>query len=415
MTDKKTQHGDDEQPLVYLGYIEDGDVIDHENKLISRELHPQEGGSKIENSLDNSTDVPWLLNKLGGLPIFPFIDEDGLANLESTLESIVCKQCKKPCMLVFQINGIIDDSKLNRVIQVYACIESKCSKHTWTVLRCLFPDSANRTLKSKPKFLHVVESKTFGTLLVDQTRRYFRPYYISVMEEPTGRENFAANNIEALKLASQFSDLDLKPAPIEEKFKNLKNYQAPKQPAHLSDLDDFERFQLENLYANDKATYRFYKKLRLFQGQIVRYDWKGEPLLSSQKFKYQPSTCLQCQTRRCFEFQLVPALLNYLSPIEDASSKDFDRELIDFSTVLVSCCPMNCAEKSSYHFEEATFVPDPDSRLYNRAKHRMASANGNGKLEVSEDQAESSGQNLDCASTSQPTKSSKKRNKRKRK
>lgn len=414
MTDPVTHRGDNEEPIVYLGYIEEGDAIQHEGQFNQEESQPQAGGSRQEKTGDNTSDTPWLANKLGGLPIYPYVDEESLVQLETVLQSINCKQCKKPCVLVFQINGLIDDSKLNRVIQVFACIEPKCSKHTWNVLRCLFPDHSNKSSKPSARFLKVVESEVFGTLLIDESRHFFRPYYVSVMEEPTGRENFAANNIEALKLASKFTDLDLKPAPIEEKYKNLKNYQAPKPPAHLSDLDDYERFQLENLYGNDKTTYRFYKRLKLFQGQIVRYDWQGEPLLSSNKFKYKPTACSTCQTKRCFEFQLVPALLNYLSPTEGKTVEGFDRELIDFSTIIVSCCPKNCAQDGYYNLEDAMFVPDPDSRLYNRAKQRVSSSNANGKDDAEICKTEPNTQNSKDAASFQPAKTkNKKRNKRK--
>lgn len=408
-----------EDHLIYLGYIEQGDAIDNELGTDYRDPGPRPTTSLKSDDGPDNTDPPWLINKLGGLPIFPFISDEELAKLESILETITCRACKRPCMLVFQIKGSIDESELDRVVQVYACVDQKCSKHTWIALRCLFPDHAEKKPELVPKFLRAVHDETLGTVLVDDSRMFFKPHYVSVMEEPTGRENFASNNLEALKLASKFTDLDLNPAPIEAKYKNLKNYQAPKPPAHLSDLDDFEKFQLENLYANDKTTYRFYKRLRRYQGQVVRYDWQGEPLLSSDKFKYRPTACQSCQSRRYFEFQLMPALMNYFSPANGEIKNEFDRETIDFSSVVISSCSKNCSDTSKFSLEETMYLPDPDSRSYNKAQQRLSTKLNGPSPKIENEQRdklesiadESSGESKPSAQS----KSSKRRNRRKKK
>lgn len=425
MTDKDGQslsHDDDQ--LVYLGYIEQGDLIEQELGFDYRDPEPGQSGSNsfnlpTENNSSDNSDPPWLVNKLGGLPTFPFVDDDNLARLETTIEEITCITCKKSCVLVFQIKGSIDDSELNRIVQVYACVDTKCSKHTWTALRCLFPHRANKATDLKPKFLKVFEDEALGTILVDESRLFFRPHYVSVIEEPTGRENFASTNLEALKLASKFTDLDLNPAPIEAKYKNLKNYQAPKPPAHLSDVDEFEKFQLENLYANDKSTYRFYKRLRRFQGQVVRYDWGGEPLLSSNSFKFRPTACHLCQSKRQFEFQLMPASMNYLTPVSTEIKDSFDRETIDFCSIIISSCSKNCSDVSEFNLEEAVYMPDPDRRSYNKVQQRLT-AKVNGKNSQTEDGdtssqiAEPAPQTSGRSNPNQQSRPSKRRNRRKK-
>jgi len=332
---------------VYLGYIEDGD--------------------SIEEELDEQI-APWLVNKIGGLPIYP-CSAKGLIELEQILRLILCKHCKTKCVLIVQMNSPIDDSSLDRVVQVFTCVKADCTKHSWFAVRCMFArDSESITLNDSMgpdlEELEITSDRKGRQILVAPKREFFKPLYLSVIEEPTGREDFAKNNLKYLKLASTFSDLDIKPAPIEEKYKKLKNYKPPKPPSQLSDLEDFEKFQLEKLYNNDKTMYRYYKRLGRFQAQVVRYDWAGEPLINSCKIKiHVPSCC--CTSARKFEFQIMSALINYLE-----TEKEFDRESMDFSSVIIHSCSDNCSDKV-YNLEDTYFMPDPDARVYNKVKKRM--------------------------------------------
>lgn len=357
----------DEGPIVYLGFIEDRDKIKHE---FTNEEADTQKPSTSKDINDEDSLPPWLVNKLGGTPIFPLAGVD-LQELESTLNLIKCKQCMGICALVLQMNSPIDESSFDRVMQLYCCTAPNCSKRSWFALRCMLDNKlSNKHIKIPDGFnsdgIEICQDLEFGPILACKDRSFFLPYYISVIEEPSGRENFAKNNLEALKLASKFSDPDLKPAPIEEKYKNLKNYKPPKPPAALSDLDDFEKFQMENLYSNDKDMYRYYKRLSRYQSQIVRYDWEGKPLLNSSKIKLDVLPCASCSSKRKYEFQLMSASINYL----EKEGGGFDRDTLDFTSVIVHSCSKNCS-KSKFSLEDTYFMPDPDSRIFNKVKQKM--------------------------------------------
>lgn len=356
-----------EESTVYLGYIENNDRIDHE--LILDDMLQNDDSLKTTTNNSNTIE-PWLVNKIGGSPIFPYNSID-IDELESALESLRCKHCKSECMLVFQINSPIDDLPVDRVLQVYACVKNDCSRHSWFSMRCMFKKTSNKEakiMKSESENLKLVNDKVYGSVVICQQKTFFEPHFVSVIEEPTGRENFAKNNLEALKLASKYTDPDLKPAPIEAKYKNLKNYKPPQPPASLNDLDDFEKFQLENLYRGDKDMYRYYKRLARYQAQVVRYDWEGEPLLNSNKIKFQIQNCPTCSAKRKFEFQLMSTLINYLKPLSETTQ--FDRESLDFSSIITHSCSKNCCS-NAFNLEDTYFMPDPDSRVFNKIKQRM--------------------------------------------
>lgn len=359
----KSTQPDKKESSVYIGYIEDGDQMKQE--LVS---NPANGAGSTSGNSSTDDSIPWLVNKVGGTPIFPY-SERLISELEATLTRLACKQCKEPCVLLFQISSPIDDSPLDRVIQVYVCVTKNCSKHTYYALRCMLTqcsDSRSNTsvYPTSDKF-DFVDDIRHGRLVVCKDRQFFDPYYISVVEEPTGKEDFAKVNLEALKLASKFIDPDHKPAAIEAKYKNVKNYQAPKEPAHLSDLDDFEKFQMERLYGNDKDLYRYYKRINRFQGQIVRYDWEGQALLNSSKIKIKLLPCATCSSKRNFEMQIMSALINYLK-----TDKEFDRDSHDFASVVISSCSKNCSSKT-FAIEDTYIMPDPDSRILNKVKQRV--------------------------------------------
>lgn len=362
----KIEDASSKEPVVYLGYIEEGDKIENElMKDIDIHQPSSSGDSKEDESLP-----PWLVNKLGGTPIFPIAGID-IRELESALNSIKCKQCKSTCALVFQINSAIDDSASDRVMQLYCCVGLNCSKRSWFALRCMLDSNlTNKDVKlpnlSQSNEFKIHQDPIVGPVLVCEQRAFFTPYYVSVIEEPTGRENFAKNNLEALKLASKFDDPDLKPASIEEKYKNLKNYKQPKPPAALSDLDDFEKFQMENLYGNDRDMYRYYKRLSRYQSQVVRYDWDSKPLLNSSKIKIDVLPCASCSAKRKYEFQLMSASINYLQK----EGGGFDRDTLDFTSIIVHSCSKNCS-KSKFLLEDTYFMPDPDSRIFNKVKQKM--------------------------------------------
>ncbi len=79
----------------------------------------------------------------------------------------------------------------------------------------------------------------------------------------------------------------------------------------------------------------------------------GNSLLTTQKCRYCQSSCI-------FEFQLMPALVNFLK---------IDNQIgLEFGTVFVYTCSANCWNDDNnndlYRFESVFIQADPDQNLF---------------------------------------------------
>lgn len=109
----------------------------------------------------------------------------------------------------------------------------------------------------------------------------------------------------------------------------------------------------------DVVFYKFQQKIRYAPDQIIRYDWSGQPLILTKLTGNQPSTCRYCQSPLIFEFQLMPALVNFL--------KIDNQTALEFGTVIVYTCSKNCWQDSSdelYRLENVFLQTDPDQNLF---------------------------------------------------
>ena len=67
------------------------------------------------------------------------------------------------------------------------------------------------------------------------------------------------------------------------------------------------------MYIGDKQLRRFKKRLQLAPHQVLRYEWGGEVLWQTTLGQAPPPTpCPRCLAPRCFEAQVIPALLYLL-------------------------------------------------------------------------------------------------------
>ncbi|CAF1025875.1 unnamed protein product [Rotaria sp. Silwood1] len=154
-------------------------------------------------------------------------------------------------------------------------------------------------------------------------------------------------------------------AKLNEK-KKLKN-----KIKHLNDIDEDddettksgkEKYEkTPDIEHGDVVFYRFQQKIRYAPDQIIRYDWSGNPLILT---KFDENTllttqkCRYCQSSCVFEFQLMPALVNFLK---------IDNQIgLEFGTVFVYTCSANCWNDNNdlYRFENVFVQADPDQNLF---------------------------------------------------
>ena len=121
--------------------------------------------------------------------------------------------------------------------------------------------------------------------------------------------------------------------------------------------DAYEKFLIPG---TDEVSNKFIKKISKFPDQVIRYNLDGQPLLN-QTAKVSPSDCVVCGSRRRFELQLTPGLINALSLNQD-SKRGQDCVEVDFGTVLIFTCEKDCGSRTVV-VEEAISLPDADDEL----------------------------------------------------
>lgn len=97
----------------------------------------------------------------------------------------------------------------------------------------------------------------------------------------------------------------------------------------------------------DKTFNVFKKRISKNPGQVLRYERNGIPLWLSQDHIPEEADippCNYCGSRRNFEFQILPQLLNHLS-LDDV------KESVDWGTLAVYTCEHSCSSGPAYKTE----------------------------------------------------------------
>ena len=171
---------------------------------------------------------------------------------------------------------------------------------------------------------------------------FFRPLYISVIEEPDNRET-EDKHIKSL----------------------VDTYQRTGENKCGSSAEVYEQNFLESIYRNDRKNYEFFKRLSICPNQVIRYQWMGMPLVNSDNHRLEVSKCQLCGADRTFEFQLMPALITYLKPLANSGIISD----LDFGTVLVFTCARNCKPSNdSFASEQIIVLSDPDNEIVDKIK-----------------------------------------------
>ena len=283
----------------------------------------------------------------GGFPVFsPNFKEDISSNLKCS--------CDLPAKFIAQLYCPVDDSHFDRIIYIFACVSKDCKERKWFAVRCISMMIQNREVMNEQLFENDNDwddddddddesiedceeqqqdqvAEGFEEMKLPSTDNFFQPYYISVIEEPTNDDDASNEHVNNL----------------------LKHYKEKNKldDASAKMLEDYEKNQLNEIYGGDNVTYNFFKRLNRCSNQIIRYSWRGKPLMNSTLNKVNISQCGNCNDERCFEVQLMPALINFL--------KSQNEILIDFGTIIIYSCSNNCSLKPVC-FEEVLILPDPD-------------------------------------------------------
>ncbi|XP_070616769.1 programmed cell death protein 2-like isoform X2 [Erythrolamprus reginae] len=313
-----------------------------------------------------------------------------------------CEVCRAGLLHVVQIYCPLEDSQYHRVINVFACATKRCwgNSESWKVLRSQYlqvpknemqdykrkqeqewtraatdwcsgaddwgeaPPELCGTSNSFPRETQCAallqrmslggkDTGAFGDVTrEEQTKpsgcaQEFQPYYISVVEE----EDYLC-----------WEDLG-------DAQRLLKEYQQREEvdldrlmSASCTPDGSGEKYEKSEAGKRNQTFYKFMKRISSCQEQILRYSWNGQPLFIThlpEDFQARVPPCKNCKSRRIFEFQLMPALVNMLKTRKNDTS-------IEFGTAVVYTCEKSCwTAGCSSPLEEFIFVQeDPDQRLF---------------------------------------------------
>eukprot|EP00794_Sanderia_malayensis_P020589 gene20589-22620_t len=129
-----------------------------------------------------------------------------------------------------------------------------------------------------------------------------------------------------------------------------RNEEKLKMLLESGDNDESQRSFLNQFKETEDKHFQKFKKITaIAPDQVLRYSYDGEPLWVSAEHIPNasdiPNCC--CGSKRIFEFQILPQLLNHLGV------DSLQQQSIDWGTLAVYSCAKNCQPQSEYITEFA--------------------------------------------------------------
>ncbi|KAI2801909.1 programmed cell death protein [Blomia tropicalis] len=292
--------------------------------------------------ISDNNQFNWIDNHVGGKPIFSPKIQVSLSD-----DQTICSNCSSNLAFIFQISCSIDNSTNDRVLYFFLCINPDCKEKEYAIYRVITTQVINEKVIEKDLFENEWNVETDDDYQLaekfdhcvtihnkinqfNENCRFFKSYYISVFEEP-GKKELIFNKKEDKKIETLVQGC-------------------------MGEQDSSEIYekQYSDAFKTDKANYQFYKRLRRCPEQIIRYEWMGQPLFSTDNVDIvKPDCCHNCGSERTFELQIMPGLIGFLSHSKLSNTKAVD---IDFETILVYTCKNNCSSPNIQYFKEQLFV-----------------------------------------------------------
>jgi len=357
--------------------------------------------------------VEWWSNKIGGLPNwFNSVQVDNYP---------CCCLCGQKLYHLVQVYCPLDNSRYHRTLNIFGCTNKKCWNHPESIVALrsqqldVPPEPEQKTALSTDDWgadsawcdddddwgtsadAHVyeecasvlTESEVEADVVSDQLDHLtiadssnkivnhtlhlgvgsFTEYHLYVQEECVQR--LVGSNDYEMKLYEEY----VKREGVVRMGSDDDEEQegAKKKGRNKSKGDGGEKYEKTKSKSNDAAFHQFKKTIAPYPGQLLRYNWCGEPLLLSSRSPIQPSisppNCPYCQSKRVFELQLMPSLLNYLHHHDNLNNTTnhgnnttitVEDTRLEFGCVYVFSCSTACWDGSSVRSEYVAVQPDPD-------------------------------------------------------
>jgi len=202
----------------------------------------------------------------------------------------------------------------------------------------------------------------------------FTEYHLYVQEECV--QKLVGSNDYEMKLYEEYVQRE-GVVPVAEDEEEEKEG-AKKKGSRKNKGEGGEKYEKTKSKSNDAAFHQFKKTIAPYPGQLLRYNWCGEPLILSSRSPIQPSVasppnCPFCQSKRVFELQLMPSLLNYLHHLGNSTNNTtehingansvnvaVEETRLEFGCIYVFSCSAACWDGSGVRSEYVAVQPDPD-------------------------------------------------------
>ncbi|XP_070503973.1 programmed cell death protein 2 [Chironomus tepperi] len=302
-----------------------------------------------------------------------------LENIPET-KDLSCDYCNEPCTFLCQIyaagHGKLDHA-FHRTIFVFICRNGKCCNINQSgnikVLRSQLP-LKNQFYPDTPadESIEIDEIESFcNTCNVcgckapmvcgkckkiyycgkDHQKIDWKSHRIicgqdSVLSKTSQCESYHFPEFEiVIEREDEESDVKIKQESDKEaEIRRLREYEdllRQGKIVHNSDITEDDLKEFDDL-KEDKAFGRFKKAIEKYPTQVIRYNRHAlEPLWISSKGILNKSNipnCLNCNSKRSFEFQIMPQMLNDL--------KDYD---LDWGIIAIYTCENDCYSRKYIH------------------------------------------------------------------
>lgn len=329
--------------------------------------------------LENCED--WLLtnkffrSKLGGKPAWLELKKIPSPN------ELLCDECSEPCIFLCQIYAPLEEKKtcFHRMIYLFVCLNANCYKanenRNIKVYRSQLPrnnefydcEPPSEDEPSDPVPPPVALCAVCGCRGPQQCSRCKNVNYCGVVHQridwkhghktqcgANGVKGTASNPIlfaqyeivieqeEAAAPGEKLSEEEVEKKQMEEYNKLV----AEGKTGELSTVSEGE-FDKYAEQCEDKYFTKFKKRIAGEPEQVLRYHRGGEPLWISSALPSDIPPCDLCGSRRVFEFQAMPQMLNSLK-----------NENIDWGTLAVYTCEQSCNTADGSYAKEFVYKQD---------------------------------------------------------
>lgn len=313
-----------------------------------------------------ANDTDWSSNKLGGNP-------DWLN--EVLISDVKCETCKGPVVFIGQLYCPVEEA--DRVFYLFLCSNQTCikSSKSWTVLRCqshkenvIKPQSLNKKAEVKSVFEFDSDDEDWDDdainctpfQLASTSNKYLKQENDKTRPS-TSEEHSMESDFQSLKIS--FQDSTFKPFYINVFDENelasedslnheqdlLKKY-LRQEKLSLDDVmysldngkksggkESYQKFKISCMNDHQK---KFFQTVSKCPEQIIRYCYKGDPLVYGTVPHSSKISRCSCGSPRTFEFQIMPSISNFIVPNVDMSGLSL--EGLDIGTVYIYTCSSNC-------------------------------------------------------------------------